>query len=314
MAPRIVDVLVPVALDHAYSYRAPEELELSVGDLVAVPLGPREALGVVWADNVPVQARPAQPPQGRRGEARLPAAARGAAQIRRLGRELHAQPARHGAAHGLAHGRARSRARARRGAARRSAAAAHDAGAPPRARCARRWPAAHQVRSREGCRRFDRRDRRPGGRRHARGRRAAARAGRAPARSRLPHARADRLAAHGRRHFARRGASRAASWSTCSTASPARARPRSISRRSPRRSGSGRQSLVLLPEIALTAQFLDRFAAALRHASGRMAFGARRAQARAHLERGRGRRSECRGRRALGAVSPLRRPRPDRGR
>jgi primosomal protein N' (replication factor Y) len=52
MAPRIVDVLVPVALDHAYSYRAPPELALSVGDIVAVPLGPREALGVVWADNV----------------------------------------------------------------------------------------------------------------------------------------------------------------------------------------------------------------------------------------------------------------------
>src|SRR3954454_25196323 len=55
MAQRIVDVLVPVALDHAYSYRAPEELRLSVGDIVAVPLGPREALGVVWADNVPVR-------------------------------------------------------------------------------------------------------------------------------------------------------------------------------------------------------------------------------------------------------------------
>ena len=55
MAPRIVDVLVPVALDHAYSYRVPEELALSVGDLVAVPLGAREALGVVWADDVPVK-------------------------------------------------------------------------------------------------------------------------------------------------------------------------------------------------------------------------------------------------------------------
>ena len=55
MAPRIVDVLVPVALDHAYSYRAPPELSVKVGDLVAVPLGPREALGVVWADNVPVR-------------------------------------------------------------------------------------------------------------------------------------------------------------------------------------------------------------------------------------------------------------------
>lgn len=55
MAQRIVDVLVPVALDHAYSYRAPQELGLSVGDIVAVPLGAREALGVVWADNVPVR-------------------------------------------------------------------------------------------------------------------------------------------------------------------------------------------------------------------------------------------------------------------
>ena len=39
MAQRIVDVLVPVALDHTYSYRAPAELDLSVGDIVAVPLG-----------------------------------------------------------------------------------------------------------------------------------------------------------------------------------------------------------------------------------------------------------------------------------
>ena len=55
MAPRIVDVLVPVALDHAYSYRAPAELDLAVGDIVSVPLGPREAVGVVWADNVAVR-------------------------------------------------------------------------------------------------------------------------------------------------------------------------------------------------------------------------------------------------------------------
>jgi primosomal protein N' (replication factor Y) len=55
MAQRIVDVLVPVALDHPYSYRVPEELDLHVGDIVAVPLGPREALGVVWADNVAVK-------------------------------------------------------------------------------------------------------------------------------------------------------------------------------------------------------------------------------------------------------------------
>ncbi|MBN8957932.1 MAG: hypothetical protein J0H17_15380, partial [Rhizobiales bacterium] len=42
MAKRIVDVLAPVALDKAYSYRAPAELELAAGDIVAVPLGPRE--------------------------------------------------------------------------------------------------------------------------------------------------------------------------------------------------------------------------------------------------------------------------------
>ena len=48
---RVVDVLVPVALDQAYSYRVPEGLDLKPGDVVAVPLGPREALGVVWADN-----------------------------------------------------------------------------------------------------------------------------------------------------------------------------------------------------------------------------------------------------------------------
>src|SRR5256714_2278302 len=55
MALRIVDVLVPVALDHAYSYRAPPELDLHVGDIVAVPLGASETVGVVWADNVPVR-------------------------------------------------------------------------------------------------------------------------------------------------------------------------------------------------------------------------------------------------------------------
>src|SRR3954462_2979949 len=55
MAQRIVDVLVPVALDHLYSYRAPPELDLHLGDIVAVPLGNAETVGVVWADNVPLR-------------------------------------------------------------------------------------------------------------------------------------------------------------------------------------------------------------------------------------------------------------------
>jgi primosomal protein N' (replication factor Y) (superfamily II helicase) len=52
MAKRVVDVLVPVALDRAYSYRVPDELTLAPGDVVSVPLGARgETTAVVWADN-----------------------------------------------------------------------------------------------------------------------------------------------------------------------------------------------------------------------------------------------------------------------
>ncbi len=47
-APRVADVLIPVAVDIAYSYRVPAGLTLSPGDFVAVPLGAREASGVVW--------------------------------------------------------------------------------------------------------------------------------------------------------------------------------------------------------------------------------------------------------------------------
>src|SRR6202167_5976781 len=51
MAKRVVDVLVPVALDRAYSYRVPESLALAPGDIVSVPLGARETTAVVWAEN-----------------------------------------------------------------------------------------------------------------------------------------------------------------------------------------------------------------------------------------------------------------------
>jgi len=52
MNSHVVDVLVPVALDQTYSYRVPRGLQLAPGDLVAVPLGARgECMGVVWADN-----------------------------------------------------------------------------------------------------------------------------------------------------------------------------------------------------------------------------------------------------------------------
>jgi primosomal protein N' (replication factor Y) len=42
----IVDVLMPLALDQCYSYRT--DLPLAPGDVVAAPLGTRESVGVVW--------------------------------------------------------------------------------------------------------------------------------------------------------------------------------------------------------------------------------------------------------------------------
>src|SRR3982074_3288927 len=46
---RVVDVLVPVALNQAYSYRVPRGMDLAPGDVVCVPLGPREGVAGVWA-------------------------------------------------------------------------------------------------------------------------------------------------------------------------------------------------------------------------------------------------------------------------
>src|SRR5262249_5021299 len=45
-----VDVLIPVALDCAYSYRVPAGLDVTPGDFVTVPLGPRACTGVVWGE------------------------------------------------------------------------------------------------------------------------------------------------------------------------------------------------------------------------------------------------------------------------
>jgi primosomal protein N' (replication factor Y) len=44
-----VDVLIPLGLDQAYSYAVPAGLMLKPGDVVQAPLGPRETVGVVWS-------------------------------------------------------------------------------------------------------------------------------------------------------------------------------------------------------------------------------------------------------------------------
>ncbi len=44
----IAEVLVPTGLDQTYSYSVPAGMALAPGDVVAVPFGPREWQGVVW--------------------------------------------------------------------------------------------------------------------------------------------------------------------------------------------------------------------------------------------------------------------------
>ncbi|HYC14991.1 MAG TPA: primosomal protein N', partial [Stellaceae bacterium] len=45
---RRVSVLLPLPLEGAYDYRVPEGMRLAPGDFVAVPLGSRAQIGVVW--------------------------------------------------------------------------------------------------------------------------------------------------------------------------------------------------------------------------------------------------------------------------
>ena len=184
MATPFVDVLVPVALDHTYSYRVPRELELKPGDIVAVPLGAREVDRRGLGRRRHHQARPAQPHEGCRAQARLSAAQARAAQVRRLDIRLHAEPARHGAAHVPAHGRSRPGAREGRRPAGRARAEAHDIGAHARAAAARRRHGAGQERGRARGRRVGRRHRRADRRGRAGDAGAAAGAGGAAARSR----------------------------------------------------------------------------------------------------------------------------------
>lgn len=48
ISPDIVAVMVGVAVEGPYSYRVPEGMAVQRGSIVAVPLGPRLVLGVVW--------------------------------------------------------------------------------------------------------------------------------------------------------------------------------------------------------------------------------------------------------------------------
>ena len=92
----IVAVMVGVAVEGPYSYRVPEGMSVQRGSIVAVPLGPRLTLGVVWG-----------PPKDMIAHNRLkdiahaydvPPLSRGIAEAGRLGVALYAGGARPGAA------------------------------------------------------------------------------------------------------------------------------------------------------------------------------------------------------------------------
>ena len=133
MARRVVDVLVPVALDRAYSYRVPDALALAPGDIVSVPLGAREATAVVWAENPKPNPRLDNRLKDVEEKLDLPPLKPELRSFVDWVANYTRGLARHGFAHVPAHGRApRRRARARRRASRRRGAATHDGGARQR--------------------------------------------------------------------------------------------------------------------------------------------------------------------------------------
>ena len=143
MAQRIVDVLVPVALDQAYSYRVPAGARARAGrhrrGAARRARGDRRGVGRERRRS----ARPAQPAQGRRGRSStIRRSSRSCASSSTGSPNYTLAPRGMVLRMALRMGETRPRARARRRAARRPAAAAHDAGAPRVLRAARRRPAA----------------------------------------------------------------------------------------------------------------------------------------------------------------------------
>lgn len=47
--PTVAEIQIPLAIDTPYSYVVPHGLTVAPGDVVQVPLGPRETVGVVWS-------------------------------------------------------------------------------------------------------------------------------------------------------------------------------------------------------------------------------------------------------------------------
>ena len=229
---RVVDVLVPVALDQAYSYVVPPGMEVAPGDVVAVPLGPREALGVVWAENDNPNPRLDNRLKDIADKLDVPPLK---AELRKFVdwvSNYTLSPRGMVVRMALRMGEHLAPARERVG--------VRLAGPPPKRMTAarnrvlavvRRRARAQQGRDRGGGRRHRGRHRRADRRGHAGNAGAAAGAGGARARSGFRAARIFAGAARRRRMPCARPSPTAAIRRRCSTASPAPARPRSISRR-----------------------------------------------------------------------------------
>ena len=59
-APEVVSVLLPIPAERPYSYSVPEGIQLAPGDFVQVPLGPRKVAAVVW-DEPETAGKPVDP-------------------------------------------------------------------------------------------------------------------------------------------------------------------------------------------------------------------------------------------------------------
>ncbi len=260
MAIRIVDVLVPVALDQAYSYRVPAGQELAPGDVVSVPLGASERTGVVWGEGNPrpglhnklkdvVGKRDVPPlrPELRRfvdWVANYTLGARGMVlrMTLRMGEHLGAARERVGV-------RLVGEKPQRMTAARAKVMIA-----------ARRRHGPRQERSRAGGGRIGGCDRWTNRRRHAGDHGAAAGAGGAAARSRFSCTRSHAGAGRGRATRLRETVAAGGFSATLIDGVTGSGKTEVYFEAVAENIRRGRQTLILMPEIALTAQFLDRFA------------------------------------------------------
>ena len=259
--PDRVPVLLPYPFPGPFDYRVPPDLHPEPGDVVLVPLNRREEIGVVW-DHRLRRRRPRPQAEAAIRPDRHPPNAPRPPPVRRLGRQLHPVPARRGHGNGAAHRRPRHHRRQPPAGNAPPNRRRTPASPKPARKCWTPWPHAEPRATSDLAR--------------AAGVTSSVVRGMADAglllpailpidptlrhpRPRPPRRNPRPRPASRRRRPPRRRRRRANSPSPCWTASPAPARPRSTWKPVAECLRQGRQALVLLPEIALSSQWLERF-------------------------------------------------------